>query len=444
MSIKYNNNNVQYMKNKNKKLNFSELINNTLEDIENRTKTLKIKDKNIKENIRSIQLKEKKNSKITEEIINRKEELKLLKELIHFKEKKSMTSEDIISSYLSFLISSNYLLDDKLDSLMQKEININMKQKYINKLSGKEILDENYDLTLDNDNNNKPLDINKFILLPKKKKDNGGENLDNFFMKRINNNNLFSIKKNKFSVDSSFEKNNNEIKSSDISIKTNKVDKFINKDLTKYQKYNINSISISKIISLNNSINKNEKNYSVYNNTYNNTFNNEKISIDKNNIYNINNTYNISITDRSDSLNYNLKPNKKIKSARETLKKILRGMNKYADITSSKDDSELKYFIMRVLDSQFFLRKILYICYELAETYNIKKQKSIETINDNEFINKLIEDYEDIGEKSDLRELNNIKRYENGLEEIKKITDEIKELENEITEFSRKVNIYEY
>ena len=438
MSIKNNNNNVQYMKNISKKLNFSELINNTLEDLENKTKTLKIKDKNIKENIRSIQLKEKKNSKITEEIINRKEELKLLKELIHFKEKKSMTSEDLISSYLSFLISSNNLLDDKLDSLMQKEININMKQKYINKLSGKEIFDENYDFTLDN-NNNKPLDINKFILLPKKKKDNGGENLDNFFMKRINNNNLFSIKKNKISGDSSLDKNYNDVKSNDISIKSNKIDKFINKDLTKYQKYNLNSVNISKIISLNNSNNKNEKNYNVHNNT----FNNEKISLDKNNIYNINNTYNISITDRSDSLNYNLKPNKKIKSARETLKKILLGMNKSNDITSSKDVSELKYFIVRVLDSQFFLRKILYICYELAETYNIKKQTSIETINDSEFINKLIEDYEDIGEKNDLRELNNIKKYENGLEEIKQITNEIQKLENEITEFSRKVNVYE-
>ena len=438
MSIKNNNNNVQYMKNNNKKLNFSELINNTLEDLENKTKTLKIKDKNIKENIRSIQLKEKKNSKITEEIINRKEELKLLKELIHFKEKKSMTSEDLISSYLSFLISSNNLLDDKLDSLMQKEININMKQKYINKLSGKEIFDENYDLTLDN-NNNKPLDINKFILLPKKKKDNGGENLDNFFMKRINNNNLFSIKKNKISGDSSLDKNYNDVKSNDISIKSNKIDKFINKDLTKYQKYNLNSVNISKIISLNNSNNKNEKNYNVHNNT----FNNEKISLNKNNIYNINNTYNISITDRSDSLNYNLKPNKKIKSARETLKKILLGMNKSNDITSSKDCSELKYFIVRVLDNQFFLRKILYICYELAETYNIKKQTSIETINDSEFINKLIEDYEDIGEKNDLRELNNIKKYENGLEEIKQITNEIQKLENEITEFSRKVNVYE-
>ena len=160
-------------------------------------------------------------------------------------------------------------------------------------------------------------------------------------------------------------------------------------------------------------------------------------------MHSANDTSNILITDRSDSLNYNLKPNKKLKSARETLRKILNGMNKSNNIKSCKNKDEIKYFILHVLDSKFFLRKILYICYELAETYNINKQKSIETINDNEFINKLIEDYEDVSEKNDLRELNNIKKYENGLDEIKKITGEIKELENEIIQFSHKINVYE-
>ena len=389
MSINNNNNNVHIIQDNNKKLSFPELINNTLEGIESRTKILKIKDTKIKENIRSITLKEKKLSKITEEIYNRKQELKLLKDLLHFKEQNSLNVEDIISSYLSFIVSSNNLLDDKLDSLMQKEMNINKKQKFMNKLLGKEIYDENYDLNIDDKTDiNKPLDISKFILKTKKKKvgDNGGDNLDNFFMNRINNNNLFSIKRNKLSSDSSFEKISNGIKSNDINKKSNKMNKYINKDLTKYQKYNINTVNISKIISNNNSNNKSE------NIEYNNTF--------KNNMHSANDTSNILITDRSDSLNYNLKPNKKLK-------------------------------------------KILYICYELAETYNINKQKSIETINDNEFINKLIEDYEDVSEKNDLRELNNIKKYENGLDEIKKITGEIKELENEIIQFSHKINVYE-
>ena len=432
MSINNNNNNVQIIQDNNKKLSFPELINNTLEGIESRTKILKIKDTKIKENIRSINLKEKKLSKITEEIYNRKQELKLLKDLLHFKEQNSLNVEDIISSYLSFIVSSNNLLDDKLDSLMQKEMNINKKQKFMNKLLGKEIYDENYDLNIDDKTDiNKPLDISKFILKTKKKKvgDNGGDNLDNFFMNRINNNNLFSIKRNKLSSDSSIEQISNGIKSNVINKKSNKMNKYINKDLTKYQKYNINTVNISKIISNNNSNNKSE------NIEYNNTF--------KNNMHSANDTSNILITDRSDSLNYNLKPNKKLKSARETLRKILNGMNKSNNIKSCKNKDEIKYFILHVLDSKFFLRKILYICYELAETYNINKQKSIETINDNEFINKLIEDYEDVSEKNDLRELNNIKKYENGLDEIKKITGEIKELENEIIQFSHKINVYE-
>ena len=432
MSINNNNNNVHIIQDNNKKLSFPELINNTLEGIESRTKILKIKDTKIKENIRSINLKEKKLSKITEEIYNRKQELKLLKDLLHFKEQNSLNVEDIISSYLSFIVSSNNLLDDKLDSLMQKEMNINKKQKFMNKLLGKEIYDENYDLNIDDKTDiNKPLDISKFILKTKKKKvgDNGGDNLDNFFMNRINNNNLFSIKRNKLSSDSSFEKISNGIKSNVINKKSNKMNKYINKDLTKYQKYNINTVNISKIISNNNSNNKSE------NIEYNNTF--------KNNMHSANDTSNILITDRSDSLNYNLKPNKKLKSARETLRKILNGMNKSNNIKSCKNKDEIKYFILHVLDSKFFLRKILYICYELAETYNINKQKSIETINDNEFINKLIEDYEDVSEKNDLKELNNIKKYENGLEEIIKITGEIKELENEILQFSHKMNVYE-
>ena len=226
-------NNAQNSNNIDKKEKLSGLVLNTLEDIEYRTKTLKIKDIKIKENIRSIKLKEKKYSKITEEITSRKEELKLIKQLLNFKEQKSMNSEDIISSYLDFIITSNNLLNDKLNSLMEKEININMKQKFINKLLNKEINDDNYDLSLSG-SINKPTDISKFILIPKKKKeiDNGGDNLDNFFMNRINNNNLFSIKRNNISSNSSFEKMSNGIKTSEHKkINLNNVNKFINKDL---------------------------------------------------------------------------------------------------------------------------------------------------------------------------------------------------------------------
>ena len=425
MSINNNNNNAQNSNNIHKNEKLQELILNTLEDIEHRTKTLKIKDIKIKENIRSIKLKEKKYSKITEEITSRKEELKLIKQLLNFKEQKSMNPEDIISSYLDFIITSNNLLNDKLDSLMEKEININMKQKFINKLLNKEINDDNYDLSLSG-SINKPTDISKFILKPNKKKeiDNGGDNLDNFFMNRINNNNLFSIKRNNISLNSSFEKISNGQKK----INLNNVNRFINKDITKFQKYANNSERISRLISNNNSNNISQKEYNIINI-------NEKEENSKN-VY--------SITDKNDFPNYNLKPNKKLKRARDTFKKLLNQMNKSDEIIFSTNKSdELKEFFLNVLNTQYFLRKILYMCYESAEIYNINKQNSVETIHDNEFISKLIEDYEDIGEKNDLKELNNFKIYEEGLEELKKITSETKQLEETITQFAHKMNIYE-
>ena len=417
-------NNAQNSNNIDKKEKLSGLVLNTLEDIEYRTKTLKIKDIKIKENIRSIKLKEKKYSKITEEITSRKEELKLIKQLLNFKEQKSMNSEDIISSYLDFIITSNNLLNDKLNSLMEKEININMKQKFINKLLNKEINDDNYDLSLSG-SINKPTDISKFILKPKKKKeiDNGGDNLDNFFMNRINNNNLFSIKRNNISSNSSFEKMSNGIKTNEHKkINLNNVNKFINKDLTKFQKYKNNSEKISRLISNNNSNTISQKEYNI-------------IDINKED-ENSKNIY--SVTDKNDFPNYNLKPNKKLKRARDTFKKLLNQMNK-----STNKTDELKEFFLNVLNTKYFLRKILYICYESAELYNLNKQNSLETINDNEFISKLIENYEDVGEKYDLKELNNFKIYEEGLEEIKKITSETKQLEDTITQFAHKINIYE-
>ena len=436
MSINNNNNNAQNSNNIHKNEKLSELVLNSLEDIEHRTKTLKIKEIKIKENIRSIKLKEKKFSKINEEIATRKEELKLIKQLLDFKEQKTMNSGEIISSYLDFIITSNNLLDDKLTSLMEKEININMKQKFINKLLNKEIYDDNYDFSL-NERIRNPIDISKFILTQKKKKviDNGGDNLDNIFMNRINNNNnLFSIKRNNISLNSSSEKISNGIKAKElkkININNTNLNKFINKDLTKSQQYtNNNSVNISRLISNKNSNNISEKKYN------NMCINNQEKEKENNNKY--------YMTDKNDFPNYNLKPDKQLKTARDTLKKLLIKMNKSNESSfySNKND-ELKNFILKILNSNFFLRKILYKCYELVETYNINNQNAVETIHDNEFINKLIEGYEDVGEKYDLKELNNIKLYEDGLEEIKKITSETKSLEDTITQFAHKINIYE-
>ena len=430
MSININNINAQNSKQINKNEKLTDLVLNSLESIEHKSKTLKIKEIKIKENIRSIKNKEKKYSIITEQIATRKEELKLLKQLLYLKEQNNIDNpEEIISIYLDFIISSNNLLNDKLTSLMEKEININMKQKFINKLLNQEINDDNYDLSI-SESITKPVDINKFLLLSKKKEGSNDDpnNFDNFFMNRINNNNLFTIKKNS-NLTNSFKKDK---------INNYYINQFINKDLTKYQQYNNNTINFSKILTTNNSNNNSINNSGKeYNNISTININSSSTIKDlNNNIY--------TLTDKSEFINYNLKPNKKLKSARNTFKKLLNKINKSNEILfSTNKNNDLKDFILNVLNTQYFLRKILYICYQSAEIYNINKQESIETIHEKDFISKLIEDYEDIGEKYDLKEKNNLKLYEEGLEEIKKITLETKNLENLITNFAHSINIYE-
>ena len=430
MSININNINAQNSKQINKNEKLTDLVLNSLESIEHKSKTLKIKEIKIKENIRSIKNKEKKYSIITEQIATRKEELKLLKQLLYLKEQNNIDNpEEIISIYLDFIISSNNLLNDKLTSLMEKEINVNMKQKFINKLLNEEINDDNYDLSI-SESITKPVDINKFLLLSKKKEGSNDDpnNFDNFFMNRINNNNLFTIKKNS-NLTNSFKKDK---------INNYYINQFINKDLTKYQQYNNNTINFSKILTTNNSNNNSINNSGKeYNNISTININSSSTIKDlNNNIY--------TLTDKSEFINYNLKPNKKLKSARNTFKKLLNKINKSNEILfSTNKNNDLKDFILNVLNTQYFLRKILYICYQSAEIYNINKQESIETIHEKDFISKLIEDYEDIGEKYDLKEKNNLKLYEEGLEEIKKITLETKNLENLITNFAQSINIYE-
>ncbi len=139
---------------------FTNILFNSLSDIEQKSKDLLVKNIGIKDNIRSIKLKERKIDKINQNILNKKEELKLLKELFLLKEEKNMNIKDIMDSYIDFLISSNDILDNKLNVLFQKEININPKQKYINKILGKDKIENDYDYIYENIN--KPIDVTKF------------------------------------------------------------------------------------------------------------------------------------------------------------------------------------------------------------------------------------------------------------------------------------------
>ena len=476
------------------------VLNNSLEQFEQRTKIISIKDIEIKENIRSIKLKEKKLEKINQVIINKNEELKLLKELYYLKEEKNMNIKDIMDSYIDFLISSNDVLDNKLNSLFQKEININSKQKHINKILGEDKNENDYDYIYENIN--RPIDISKFLLKPKNKKnknynitENGGGKYDRYLNSKINNKNnyiinnknnnidsnyknIYQSKKNKISSGSSYEKLSNGIKLEEMPyynnskyknsikknneitinpIQLNQIDENIIFNISdsrqKYEKY-ISPKSVKKNNSIHNQKINNE-NCVIINNEYEKYFNNNKNKTYKDNSYNINDTdinfrnnkeiKGFAKTDTYDfNKYYNLEPNNKLKKAREIFKRLLNRLKMSNELyfTNNNNSKSLRHFIFNVLKTKYFLRKILGIIFECADIYNPNNKRTItETIHDSEFLTKLNYNFDDSDDEKEIENINNLKMFEKGLEEIKKITEETKQLQDKISQFALKINI---
>ena len=458
---------------------FINKIFTSLNDIEKKSKSLSIKNIAIRENIRSIKLKEKKIEKISQTILNKKEELKLLKELFSLKREKNMNIKDIFDSYVDFIISSNDILNNKINALFQKEMSINPKQKYINKILGNDNhIENNYDYIYKNIN--KPIDITKFLINPKKKNNNDGrmienggrEKLDRYIInekenKRNNNinssnnknntsnyTNLYQSKKNRISSSSSYEKISNGIKIEKISNSfKNKNSKAKNRnnsnELAKidenYKKYEIflspkNSINennnfIINKLSIGKDYKKKEKNMDILNyDEYN------RKDIDAN-CRNMNkNIKNFAQTDINDFNNYNLKPNNKLEKARIIFQRLLYKLKNTNKLYfTGKDNNCLKNFFLNVLNSKYFLKKALSIIFECNEIYGPNNKRTItETVHDSEFLSKL-NNYEDSEENCE----NNIGMFEKGLEEIKKVTNETKQLKDKISKFAYKINFAE-
>ena len=472
-------NNIEIKKNSLKNELFINKIFTYLNDIEKKSNNLSIKYIAIRENIRSIKLKEKKIEKINQTILNKKEELKLLKELFSLKGEKNMNIKEILDSYIDFIISSNDILNNKINTLFQKEISINPKQKYINKILGNDNEIENdYDYIYENIN--KPIDVTKFLINPKKKNNNDGRiaenggrenlgryiinkkeknNINNINFSNNNNNtsnytNLYQSKKNRISSSSSYEKISNGIKIEKISNSLkNKNSNAKNKDnsnkLTKIdenflpQKNSINeqnNFIINKIF-IGKDYKKKENNVDILNyDEYN------RKDIDTN-CRNMNkNIINFAQTDINDFNNYNLKPNKKLEKARIIFQRLLYKLKNTNKLYfTGKDNNCLKNFFLNVLNSKYFLKKALSIIFECNEIYGPNNKRTItETIHDSEFLSKLnnYEDSEDNCE-NDIEKTNNIEMFEKGLEDIKKVTNETKQLKDKISKFAYKINFAE-
>ena len=472
-------NNNKIKKNSLKNELFINKIFTYLNDIEKKSKNLSIKYIAIRENIRSIKLKEKKIEKINQTILNKKEELKLLKELFSLKGEKNMNIKEILDSYIDFIISSNDILNNKINALFQKEMSINPKQKYINKILGNDNEIENdYDYIYENIN--KPIDVTKFLINPKKKNNNDGRiaenggrenlgryiinkkeknNINNINFSNNNNNtsnytNLYQSKKNRISSSSSYEKISNGIKIEKISNSlknknsnaknkdnSNKLTKIDENFLPQKNSINENNNFIINKLSIGKDYKKKENNVDILNyDEYN------RKDIDTN-CRNMNkNIINFAQTDINDFNNYNLKPNNKLEKARIIFQRLLYKLKNTNKLYfTGKDNNCLKHFFLNVLNSKYFLKKALSIIFECNEIYGPNNKRTItETIHDSEFLSKLnnYEDSEDNCE-NDIEKTNNIEMFEKGLEDIKKVTNETKQLKDKISKFAYKINFAE-
>ena len=464
---------------------FTNALFNSLGDIEQKSKDLSIKNICVKENILSIKFKEKKIEKINLTIWNKKEELKLLKELFSLKEEKKMNIKDIMDSYIDFLISSNDILDNKLNTIFQKEKNINQKQKYINKIVSYKN-ENDYDYIYENIN--KPIDITKFIIGHKATINNninsrritenggikysekkGNENNDIHFCDNRNitnsNKNIFQSKKNKISSSSSYEKISNGIKMEEIqnsfiyrdSSKKTSNTKYENNSNIKALKTDDNYKKYEKFLSPKNMINKDNKciinklpleKQDKKNENNLDKLNDDEYIINSSNV-NFRNANkfinNFAKTDINDFNNYNLEPNKKLKAAREIFQRLLNKLKNKNELffsNTNRNNNNLKFFFLNVLDTKYLLRKVLSVIFKCAEIYIPNNKRTItETMHDSEFLSKL-NDYEDSEDnyEDSIERMNYIKIFERGLEEIKKVTKETKQLQDKISKFAYKVN----
>ena len=211
-------------------------------------------------------------------------------------------------------------------------------------------------------------------------------------------------------------------------------------NIKKYDKYTspINIINNNNSINNNNKHDKNNNDYIKINteqNKYNNTKRNDYRNMDKE-------KNNFIKTDINFFNNYNLQPNSKLKKEREIFKRLLYKLKKSNELyyKDSNNNKRIENFILNVLNSNYFLRKLLYVIYECSEIYNPNNKRTItETIHDSEFISKL-NSINNSDEENDIENINNIKLFEKGLEEIKKIAKETKNLQDKISQFVYKIN----
>ena len=360
------------------------LFEKSFTEIESKMKELFINDIKIHENIKSIENYESKSNYLDNIIIDRKQELKILKQLLLLKEQKKLNFEYIISKYLIQIISST----NKNNQKIEQNFNLNEKKKRVNSIIKNFSNEFNFYLTKDKNNKKKLHRYNSDL-----------------FNKELNKKNISNILNNDI--------NNNIV---NINNKPNII--------------NINTININ--------INENYENKS--DGIHGKKIEDKKDKNAKRNI--INYIPNKNLKKSRENLEYYLmknnkdKPNKNIKLNYTHFTKLI--FEKIVNHINRNNKSILVllyniYIKIKLKDllcfntlKNLFLSKIITFMKKSSDIYNNKEN---EIQNDDEFLENINLNF------NEYNNMNNIDKYKNNLMELKNINKEINDINGQIIYF---------
>lgn len=414
------------------------LFEKSINEIEFKIKDIYINNIKVKENLKNIKRIENKKYSLDDILIDKKNELNFLKQLLIIKERKKLNFQEVISKYLSQLILIDNEINKKIDTLNQKNYIVEKKQKIINSLFedfNNEFENNLYSKKKENFKKNINNTYNYHLL--KEKLENEELNLKNTSLisdsDRINkyinrqsfSNTIKNLKKNLLNDKNKFNLNKNKL------LKEEKKQNFINEininEEIKDEKDNldINIIKENKL--------KRENDGSKEMNDFQN-----KINFEANKNLKNSRDYLKYLISQNEELRQNKKKREKyesfIKFFFEKIKKYKNNLNKkiFNLLINYNDSLKLKQILNNFVkkNKENIISKIIKVLQNSSQIYNKIKQEEI--INDYEFLNK-------IKNNDNKKNEYTIKDFENNLNEIKNINHEIKDFQNRISIFINKI-----
>ena len=413
------------------KINY--LFEKSFKEMELKMRDVSINNIKVKDNLKEIKRLENKKYSLDEIISDKKSELSILKQLLILKENKKLDFQDIVSKYLTQLISIDDKMNNKIDKLEQKNYIVEKKKKIINSLV--ECFNNEFNNCLNNNNNiNDKNDMNKKF---KKYKSHLFEekltkiNYDCFENENLNLNNM--INNNNKDDDNNEEFNKKERKDIYNDFQASINNTTINDAHNRKNINNERKRDSKKNIRINEANNKTKNINNFDEQKKNNILNEIKFEPNKNLLNPRNNLKNIISKNEKDKYSKKKKENyfKFIKIILSIIKKSAFRLNKKTFNLLNDYNNKLK--LKRIIEkyNKIVVPKIINLLKESSKIYNNEQDN---LIDENDFL-------KEIGSNSDENSNGKyaIENFEKNLNKIKEVNEEIKEMEIKMKDFIRKI-----